>query len=159
MTVISSRTLADLRAEWDSPFLADPSDKTASAARHQLTSELAAAILSAGLLDAVRRERTRVGDLWLVTAGWSRETSDRASAAGEPGSAGWYAALGRHEHALLTGDGRGANRDRWCLCATEGPEPDGIPAEEWVRYEYWTAEGRERHGFVHGVCRRLLQAG
>lgn len=140
----TARDLAALRAE------------AASAARGQLTRELAAAILAADLLDRGRMEQTRVGPLYLESAGWSLETSMRASAAGEAGSPEWYAALGRHEHAVLTGDGRGANRSAWCRCAGGA---GAVPPEEWVPYEYWTAAGREEHGFAHAGCRRKLQEG
>ena len=83
-----------------------------------------------------------------------RERGQQADAAGAPGSPEWIAALGVHEHATLTGDGHGAIREAWCTCAG-----GNVDVAEWVRYEYWTAAGMERHGFVHATCRRLLQAG
>jgi hypothetical protein len=146
------RTLADIRAEWDAPFLAGPSDAAAMAARSQLTRDLAAAILAAGILDREHATRTQVGDLVITSAGWSRERGDLAAAKAEPGTPEWIAALGAHDHATLTSDGRGANREQWCCCS----EP---PFSEWVRYEHWTERGREAHGFVHSECRRLLQSG
>jgi hypothetical protein len=142
-----------MRAQWDAPFLADPSDEEANAERSQLTADLAAAILAAPLYDRVSMERTRVGDMRIAGAGWSVERGKLADAAGPAGSPEWTAALGVHEHATLTSDGNGAIREAWCACR---PQPS---AGTWVRYEYWTAEGMERHGFVCPECRRLLQAG
>jgi len=154
-TTTTTLALAELRAEWDLPYLADPADDIAWAARRQLTRELAAAILASDLWDAERQERARAGDLRIARAGWSRERGEQADAAGEPGTPEWKAALGAHEHATLTGDGGGAIREAWCECVTRG----AVPFTEWVQYEHWTAEGREAHGFVHEGCRRLLQAG
>ena len=142
-----TRTLDSLRAEWDAPFLADPRDETANAARGQLTRDLAAAILSAKLM-------THAGGMTIHGAGWSRERGDHADATAEPGTEAWIAALGTHEHATLTSDGHAAIRDAWCTCAN-----DDVYADQWVRYEYWTAKGMERHGYVHATCRKLLQAG
>ena len=160
MTAINTSTLADLRAEWDAPFLADPSDQAANAARSQLTRDLAAAILAADLFDRERMERTRVGPMQISTAGWSKERADLADAAAERGSQAWIAALGTHEHATLTSDGRAADRKNWCRCAVTGlQQDDGIPAGEWARYEHWTERGCEAHGFVHSECRQLLQTG
>jgi hypothetical protein len=147
------RTLDDLRADWDAPFTAAPADGAASAARGTLTRDLAAAILAADLHDPARGGRTRVGDLFIYNAGWSRERAAAADAAAAAGTPEWVAALGTHEHATLTGDGGAAIRDQWCLC---GGQP---PAADWIRYEHWTARGREAHGFVHRGCRRLIQAG
>jgi hypothetical protein len=152
MSTVPARTLAGLRAEWDAPFPAGPSDEAASAARGQLTRELAAAILGADLYDAERGSRTKVGDLFISSVGWSRARADAAAAIAEPGSAEWRAALGTPERATLTSDGLGVNRGQWCQCGHED-------AGEWGRYEYWTAGGREGHGFVHAYCRRLMQAG
>lgn len=151
-TAADTRTLAELRAEWDAPLAAGPRDEVASAARTSLTRTLAAAILAADLLDPVRGDRTQVGDLFISSAGWSRERAAAADAAAEAGTPEWIAALGTHEHATLTGDGGSANRARWCRCG----DPDVL---EWVRYEHWTASGCEAHGYVHRECRRLLQAG
>ena len=53
--------------------------------------------------------------------------------------------------AVLTGDGRYAERNAW----HDGPADDA----EWVRYERYSARGMESHGFVHGVSRRLVQTG
>lgn len=138
-----ARPLAALRAEWDAPFLADPADHAANDERGQLTRELAASILAADLM-------TTVGDLFITTAGWSRERGDQANSAGKPGSEQWLAALGTPEHATLTADGRHVNRAAWCKCPQNAA---------WVRYEYWTAEGCQRHGFVCAGCRRLIQVG
>lgn len=150
----TTRTLADLRADWDAPFLADPRDETANAARTQLTRDLAAGILAADLFDRDRMERTRVGNMQIAGAGWTKERGDHADATAEPGSPAWIAALGTHEHATLTDDGKSAIRDAWCTCAN-----DDVYADQWVRYEYWTEQGMERHGYVHSDCRRLLQVG
>jgi hypothetical protein len=147
----TTTTLTELRAQWDAPFTGDAFDTAAWAARSALTRELAAAILAAPLAAS----RTQVGGMFIVLAGWSRERDFAVSAVALPGTPEWRAALGPHEHATLTSDGKGANRSKWCTC----PNDDVSAADQWVRYEYWTAEGCERHGFVHSECRRLLQAG
>jgi hypothetical protein len=152
MATAATRTLAELRAEWDAPFTADPRDDTASAGRTSLTRDLAAAILAADLYDPVRGDRTQVGDLFINSGGWSREPAAAADAAAAAGTPEWIAALGPHEHATLTSDGGSANRAQWCRCG----DPDVL---EWVRYEHWTASGCEAHGYVHRECRRLLQVG
>jgi hypothetical protein len=145
-TLAPSAGLASAHAAWSEPFLADPFDEAASAARTAQTREVARLLLAAPL-------RTKIGGLVVDTAGWSRERAGKADAAGEPGSPEWIAALGGHEHATLTSDGAAADRTRWCECR---PEPGG---ETWVRYEHWTERGRERHGFVCPACRRLTQTG
>lgn len=145
-TLAPSAELASLHAAWSGPFLADPRDEAASAARTAQTREVARLLLAAPL-------RTEVGGLTVYTAGWSRERGAEADAAGEPGSPVWFAALGAHQHATLTSDGGAADRARWCECQ---PEPSG---ETWVRYEFWTERGQERHGFVCPSCRRLVQTG
>jgi hypothetical protein len=131
---------------WSAPFLADPSDEAANAARAAQTRQLAAAILAAPV-------GAKVGAMTLVTAGWSRERGDQADAVAGPGSEAWITALGAHEHATLTADGKSANRQAWCEC------PGLNDFENWVRYEGWTARGCEAHGFVCGTCRRLAQTG
>ena len=150
----TTSTLSELRIWWDTPFCGAPSDSTATAARTALSRQLAAAILAADLLDEKAGTRTRVGEMFIASAGWSRERGDAACAAAEPGTPEWRAALGVPEHATLTGDGQGANRGAWCTCPN-----DEVFAEQWIRYEHWTAAGCERHGFVHSTCRRLLQTG
>jgi hypothetical protein len=52
------------REAWDVPFLADPSDEAANAARGEQTRELAAAILAVPLM-------TSVGGMTVASAGWS----------------------------------------------------------------------------------------
>ena len=145
-TLAPSARLAWAHAAWSAPFLADPRDEAANAARIAQTREVARLLLAAPL-------RTEVGGMVVFTAGWSRERAAKADAAGKPGSEAWFAALGDHEHATLTSDGRAADRARWCECQ---PEPAG---ETWVRYEHWTGRGVERHGFVCPACRRLTQTG
>ena len=145
-TLAPSAELATAFAAWSEPFLADPRDEAASAARTVQTREVARLMLAAPL-------RTEVGGLVAETAGWSRERAAEADAAGEAGSPEWFAALGDHEHVTLTGDGRAANRSRWCECR---PQPR---IEAWVRYEHWTERGRDRHGFVCPSCRSLTQTG
>ncbi len=49
---------------------------------------------------------------------------------------------------VLTGDGR-----RYEAYWHTGPEA------EWVYMERWNADGREAHGWIDSVSRRLLQAG
>ena len=150
----TARTLDDLASEWRAPFLADPRDETAMAGRGRLTRELAAAILADKGGDA--NGRTRVGDLQIATAGWSKERGAHADSVADSATdpQAWIAALGVHEHATLTGDGQGANRAAWCDCPN-----DDVHADQWTRYEHWTARGVEAHGFVHSECRRLLQVG
>jgi hypothetical protein len=145
-TLAPSRELASVYGAWSEPFLADPRDEAANAARTAQTREVARLLLAAPL-------RTKVGGLVIDTAGWSRERAAKADAAGEAGSPEWFAALGDHEHATLTGDGGPADRARWCECE---PFP---AAETWVRYEHWTGRGVERHGYVCPACRRLTQTG
>lgn len=62
-------------------------------------------------------------------------------------------ALGPHDTATLTFDGRLAATRNWCGCT---PEPD---AGAWIRYERYSARGREAHGYVCPTCRRLVQSG
>jgi hypothetical protein len=136
-----------MRANWDAPFLADPDDEEANAERSTLTLDLADAILAAPL-------RARIGEMTVDTGGWSKERADVARAAGPAGSPEWFAALGHHEHATLTADGKPAVRDAWCTCPN-----DDVAAADWIRYEVWEAAGCTRHGFVHAGCRKLLQTG
>lgn len=95
------------------------------------------------------------GRLSKAAGSWSKETSERASTAVGEGAdhAAWIAALGPHEDATLTADGRGAHVDSWCTCPTEPP------SEAWTRYERWTAQGRAGHGYVCPRCRYLTQTG
>lgn len=74
-----------------------------------------------------------------------------AEAAGD--MAALEVALGSHDTATLTGDGRWALTRQWCSC-TPGPD-----AGTWVRYERYTARGREAHGYVCPGCRHLVQSG
>jgi hypothetical protein len=83
--------------------------------------------------------------------GWSAGAGERANAAGEPGSEAWFAALGPHETATLTGDGLGAAPSAWCSHKT--------PSDAWVRYERWSPQGCEAHGYVCPTCRQLIQSG
>lgn len=89
------------------------------------------------------------GPLTKNHGGWPKEAGARADAAGEAGSPEWYEALGRHETATLTSDGRGAIVEGWCSCGAHGQ----------ARYERWSARGREAHGFVCSSCRFLTQTG
>jgi hypothetical protein len=130
---------------WSYPWLTGPFDDAAMLARPEQTRQLAAMLLAAPL-------GTEIDGLVIYAGGWSRERGAEADAAGDAGSLEWLAALGPHEHATLTADGRAAVRDQWCQCAS-------TPAAGWVRYEHWTARGRESHGFVCPACRRLTQAG
>jgi hypothetical protein len=145
------RTLDELACAWNRPLIAD---ERGLAARTALARELAAAILAASPGD--ENGRTRVGPLQIATAGWSKERGEHAYSVADPAvdHQAWIAALGAHEHATLTSDGQGANRDSWCVCAN-----DDVFADQWVRYEHWTAAGCVAHGFVHSECRRLLQTG
>lgn len=145
-TLPPAAELAAAHAAWSEPFLSDPRDEAANTARTVQTREVARLLLAAPL-------RTEVGGLTVFTAGWSRERGDAADAAGPAGTPEWYAALGDHEHATLTSDGGAADRTRWCECR---PQPRG---ETWARYEHWTEQGLERHGYVCPACRRLTQTG
>jgi hypothetical protein len=62
------------------------------------------------------------------------------------------AMLGDPEQVTLSADGR-PTQPGWCRCR---PRPAG---ERWVRYERWSARGREAHGYVCPTCRRLTQTG
>lgn len=143
---MAATELTGLREAWDEPFLADPRDEQANEARGEQTRELAAAILSVPLM-------TGAGGMTIVSAGWSKERGEYAGAVADPAvdSAAWIAALGPHEDAVLTSDGRPAVRTGWCA------DP-GDPAT-WVRYEGWSARGCEAHGYVCADCRKLTQTG
>ncbi|PZG12988.1 hypothetical protein C1I95_24580 [Micromonospora craterilacus] len=93
-----------------------------------------------------------VDTLIKVHGGWSADAAARADATAEPGTDEWRNALGPHEDATLTADGRPAATGGWCTCPAVGDD-------EWVRYERWSARGREAHGYVHAGCRALVQAG
>ena len=58
------------------------------------------------------------------------------------------------EPSLLTADGKPGDRGHWCLnetrCKASG---------DWVYYERWAHAGRASHGWLCGVCRRLVQSG
>ena len=86
---------------------------------------------------------------------WPKQASERADAVADAGRnpQAWIAALGAHERAILTGDGREARRDGWCSCL---PPP---ALETWIRYERWIGEGRVGHGFLCPSCRFLTQTG
>lgn len=96
------------------------------------------------------------GPLIIAHAGWSRQSAERpaARAADAAGDVDAYlAALGAHDHATLTADGRGARTDGWCQC-----EP-GPPLATTVRYERWTDQGRVAHGYLCPTCRFITQTG
>lgn len=151
-TTTATPDLSELHRAWSEPFLASPRDDAANEARSAQTRALAAAILTADLLDAGTGGRTRVGSLHLADTGWSRERG--AAAARQPaGSAAWRADLGVPERATLTSDGEPVSRTAWCVCV---PQPS---ASTWVRYEAWVPEGRVAHGFACPSCRRITQTG
>lgn len=91
-----------------------------------------------------------------VDGRWSPEAARRADAVADPATdpTAWVAALGPHEHATLTADGRQAINIGWCTC--DHQYPDGAT---WVRYERWSGRGQEAHGYVCPTCRRLTQTG
>ncbi|MFD9964905.1 hypothetical protein [Amycolatopsis sp. NPDC058986] len=113
---------------------------------------LAREILAADLRTVVD---TPDGRLVKARGGWSKQKCEHADRAANVSSdpKGWAAALGPHEHATLTADGRGARTDSWCQCE---PEPT---AETWIRYERWTMQGRAVHGYLCPGCRGLTQTG
>lgn len=96
----------------------------------------------------------RTGELIKAAGAWSAETGKRAELVADPAVdlAAWRAALGPHEEALLTSDGRTVRREAWCAC---GPAASGNP----VRYERWTLQGRQAHGWACTSCRAVAQAG
>jgi hypothetical protein len=60
---------------------------------------------------------------------------------------------GYAETVTLTEDGRAYDRRGW----HEGPDsPDWLP---WIYVERWGIAGREFHGYVDPVSRKLTQAG
>jgi hypothetical protein len=91
------------------------------------------------------------GPLTKNSGQWSQEASRKASAVAAEGTPEWAAAARKipHETATLTSDGRGAMVKGWCACG----------GTEQVRYERWSARGREAHGFVCTTCRYLTQTG
>lgn len=89
------------------------------------------------------------GPLTKARGTWSRETAALADAAGEAGSPEWRAALSAHEEATLTSDGHGIIDNSWHACNDV----------EQVRYERWSARGRETHGLVCRSCRAVTQTG
>jgi hypothetical protein len=78
--------------------------------------------------------------LTVAAAGWLAPTAARP----EPPA---------HDYAVLTMDGYEADASDFCRCQ---PQPS---AETWVRYERWSARGREAHGYLCGHRRRLTQTG
>ena len=54
------------------------------------------------------------------------------------------------EHVTLTADGRRYDRNGW----HEGPD-----SADWVYVERWGIAGREFHGYVDPVSRKLTQSG
>ena len=145
-TTAPGAALAAAYGSWSHPWLTGPFDDAAMLARSERTRQLAAECCWPRRW--VPRSRA-----WSSTpAGWSRERGAEADAAGDARSPEWLAALGPHEHATLSADGRAAVRDQWCQCAS-------TPAVGWARYEHWTARGRESHGFVCPASHRLTQAG
>lgn len=147
-TVAALRTMY---SNWFEPYTGDVGDGEALTARRADGADLAAAILEVGARESQVSLYSVNGTMSFNGGGWSKDDADRADAAAEPGSDAWKAALGPYRYAILTADGRGAIRDRWCEC--------GVTGERWVQYEVWTAEGRERHGFVCPDCRKLTQTG
>ena len=95
------------------------------------------------------------GPLVKTSGGWSKETTDRANVIADTTTEpeAWQTALGPHEHAELTTDGRSAHLDTWCTC------PNPSPLEAWIRYEHWTTTGRAGHGYLCPTCRMITQTG
>jgi hypothetical protein len=52
---------------------------------------------------------------------------------------------------ILTADGRTA-RNQWCGCVQR-------EMDRWVRFERWSARGRESHGYLCSTCRAITQTG
>ena len=121
-----------------------------------LHTALARAILAAPLNATVD---TFDGQLTKVSGGWSAEAAQRADQGADRDTdfAAWKAAIGPHEHALLTSDGRGTGHS-WCTCGTGGGTGGGTDGGP-VRYERWTTEGRTAHGFACPSCRMIVQVG
>lgn len=146
MTTWTVPGLTALREAWDEPFLADPRDEAANAARGEQTRALAARLLSVPL-------GTRAGGMTLVSSGWSKERGAHARSVADPVTdpEAWVKALGHSDSAVLTSDGHSAVRTAWCA------DPPG--AGSWVRYEHWSPRGCEAHGYVCPDCRKLTQTG
>lgn len=92
------------------------------------------------------------GPLTKNSGTWAPGATRRASAVAAEGTEEW-ARIARtipHEEATATSDGRGVVTKGWCSCG------GGV---EQVRYERWSARGREAHGFVCKTCRSLTQTG
>lgn len=108
-------------------------------------------VLAAPLASTVA---TLDGELVKAAGEWSADASVRADAVADPrvDPAAWRAALGPHERATLTGDGRSVVGG-WCRCEARPA------AEMWVRYEQWTTDGRAGHGYACPACRGIVQAG
>lgn len=98
--------------------------------------------------------KMRTGELVKAAGSWSAETGKRAELVADPAvdPQAWRVAMGPHEEVLLTADGRTVNRAAWCTC---GPAATVNP----VRYERWTLQGREAHGWACTSCRAVVQAG
>lgn len=98
--------------------------------------------------------KMRTGELIKAAGAWSAETGKRAELVADPAVdlTAWRAAMGSHEEVLLTSDGRTVRREAWCAC---GPAASGNP----VRYERWTLQGRQAHGWACTSCRAVVQAG
>lgn len=132
--------IAELETSSDPADQAELTELYRERARRQATK-----ILSADL-------HTAFGDVKLTRRDWPLGAEERITArARVEGRAAIAEAIGPPYGALLTSDARLVDRSDWCRCTN--------PADEWVRYEYWTAEGRSAHGFACPVCRRVTQTG
>lgn len=99
------------------------------------------------------------GALIVCQRDWSNAASDTpaclaARAAGDVDA--YRAALGPAEQAVLTADGRDAVRT-WCTCYR--PADDDESWKTHIRYEVWSAVGRDAHGWLCRGCRRIAQSG
>jgi hypothetical protein len=135
-------SITTLYQDWQNDALA--SDPFTVGGRGAQTRALAAAILAAPV-------GTQIAHLTKNHGGWDAATAARADATAAAGTQEWRDALGTHQTATLTSDGRGARRDMWCEC--------GTPGARWVRYEAYTAAGQDAHGFICPDCRGITQTG
>jgi hypothetical protein len=94
------------------------------------------------------------GALIKASGNWSAETGQRAEAVADPAvdMAAWRAAMGPHESALLSTDGRTVNRHKWCEC---GPAATVNP----VRYQRWSMDGFIAEAYACTSCRCVVQVG
>lgn len=126
------------------------------------TSATAAAMVAKGLLHADGQAVTATDDAREAAGMMTLRLALRLEV-GE--QAGTLVCAERHWHGpqqgspdevILTTDGRHYRRDgQWCACQ----RGDLHDMHSEVYFERWTKQGREAHGWLHRVCRRVTQSG